>query len=98
MKLHNHFLKDDISKASEEYWRAMEALSNTMTLMNQGRISEAKHVSIGITKALHEQEKLTDKKRQSVKEKNLSNIESLIEELEAKGVHIRVVRGLHHEQ
>lgn len=85
MNFTKHFSPLDISKASEEYWCAMDLLSNIMTKLQQGEIEAAKQRSIDLLKSIHELSKMSSEKYG--KDRN-----EFINRLNTSGVHIELVR------
>jgi len=53
MNIEEHFLPEDITKASEEYWSILELMTKIMTLINEGELESAKHHSFDLTLSLH---------------------------------------------
>ncbi|WP_121615249.1 hypothetical protein [Virgibacillus halodenitrificans] len=92
MKLENHFLPEDISDASKEYWAVLDLMAAIMRKINDSDIEIAKHFSIDLTKSLHELTKLSDKKYKQ------DRYQEMINEMKEQGIHIELVRGLMHER
>lgn len=62
MKLHNHFLSSDLEQASREFHCTKDLLVEINRNLRHGKIEKAKHLSIDLTKSLHELTKLAEKK------------------------------------
>ncbi|MYL45017.1 hypothetical protein GLV94_05130 [Virgibacillus halodenitrificans] len=92
MKLENHFLPEDISDASKEYWAVLDLMAAIMRKINDGDIEIAKHFSIDLTKSLHELTKLSGKRYKQ------NRYQEIVNRMKDQGIHIEVVRGLMHEQ
>ncbi|MFC2948570.1 hypothetical protein [Virgibacillus sediminis] len=86
MKIEDHFLPEDIKRASEEYWCVMDLLSDVMDNVFAGDIEMAKHRSIDLLKSIHELSKMSDKKTATDRRLEMVN------ELNAAGVNIELVR------
>lgn len=86
MRLHEHFLKDDLDKASEEYHCFKDCLSLMVTHIEDGNIELAKQRSIDVTKSLHELSKLADKKNKADKQN------MLVQYMIQNGISIQVLR------
>ncbi|WP_164219311.1 hypothetical protein [Virgibacillus sp. YIM 98842] len=63
MRLHKHFMPEDLKQASKESWCAKDLLQLISELLEAGEVEKAKHYSTDLTKSLHELSKLADKKR-----------------------------------
>ncbi|CDQ41475.1 hypothetical protein [Virgibacillus salexigens] len=86
MKLENHFLQADISKASEEFYRSLGLLSSIMNHVNEGNLSKAKHLSTDLTMSLHKMEKMSSDKY------NADQFHSVIQDLVNSGASFQIVR------
>lgn len=86
MKLHKHFLPEDIRHASEEYWCVMDLLTEIMTKLQNGEMESAKHRSIDLTKSLHELSMLSGKKY------TIDRRNEIVNQMNAAGVHVELVR------
>lgn len=91
MKLHKHFLKEDLYDASKEF----NCFKDCLVLMNEqvecGDIEKAKQLSIDVTKSLHELSKMAHKKMQTDRSIDLIN------QLKQRGINIQVIRGFMHD-
>lgn len=87
MKLHEHFLKEDLYQASKEFNCFKDCLELTMIHANNGDVELAKQRSIDVTKSLHELSKMAYKKTQ-VDRRN-----EMVRQLQQRGIDIQVVRG-----
>lgn len=65
MRLHKHFMPEDLKQASQESWCAKDLLQLISELLESGEVERAKHYSADLTKSLHELSKLADKKRKA---------------------------------
>ncbi|MEN2765800.1 hypothetical protein [Ornithinibacillus xuwenensis] len=63
MKLHQHFLPQDLKQASEEYWCVVDLLEVITKDIQKGDIELAKHRSTDLTRSLHEMSQLAHKKQ-----------------------------------
>lgn len=89
MKLHKHFLDNDIKQASYEYWKHLDLMSSVARYMAIGDIKNAKLLSVELTKAIHEMDKLNDKKLQ------LDRHNEIVKMMNEQGVQIQFLRGIH---
>lgn len=87
MKLHEHFLKEDLYQASKEFNCFKDCLELTMIHAKNGDVELAKQRSIDVTKSLHELGKMAYKKTQ-VDRRN-----EMVRQLQQRGIDIQVVRG-----
>lgn len=91
MKLHKHFLPQDLPQASKEYWCFKDLLLKITTEIENGNIEKAKHHSLDLTRSLHELSRLSAKKYEQEK------VNHLIEQMGVAGINVQVIRKLHHE-
>lgn len=91
MKLHKHFLPQDLEKASREYHCYKDLLIRMQVEADSGRMEQAKLTSIDLTKSLHELNKLLEKKYQHEKMLRVAEM------MGTAGVHVQVVRKMLHE-
>jgi len=63
VKLHNHFLKEDLEQASKEFECVKDLLIAINDEVQSGNMEKAKHLSIDLTKSLHELSRLAEKKK-----------------------------------
>lgn len=89
MKLHKHFLENDIKQASYEYWKHLDLMSSVARYMAIGDVKNAKLLSVELTKAIHEMDKLNDKKLQ------LDRRNEIVKMMNEQGVQIQFLRGIH---
>ena len=92
LRLHQHFLPEDLEQASKQYWCLIDLLTVITKEIQRGDIVAAKYRSTDLTRSLHELSKLADKK-QVVDRHN-----ALVQQMIHDGVHIQVIRRLHHER
>ncbi|MGJ9460074.1 hypothetical protein [Oceanobacillus sp. CF4.6] len=86
MKLEQHFLPNDISEASKEYWCALDLLCMTMANLEEGNIEKAKSLSVDLLNSLHGLTNMSEKKIQTDKMKYFA------QHLNSSGIHIELVR------
>jgi len=88
MRLHDHFLPEDLEQASREHWCAKELLDRISLLTDVGEIEKAKHLSIDLTRSLHELSRLSDKK------KEMDKVKRLFEQMNMNGINVQVIRRI----
>jgi len=66
MNIEEHFLPEDITKASEEYWSILELMTKIMTKINNGELETAKHYSTDLAMALQKLTKLSSERYMSM--------------------------------
>jgi len=71
MKLHDHFLNNDLDQASREYHCSRDLIVLIRKNLIDGNISESKRLSIELTRSLHELERLSAKKLEQDKVNHL---------------------------
>lgn len=86
MKLHEHFLKEDLYQASKEFNCFKDCLELTMIHVNNGDVELAKQRSIDVTKSLHEMSKLAQKKN-DIERRNM-----LVRHMQQQGIDIQLIR------
>src|SRR5699024_7627857 len=91
MKLHNHFLPDDMEEASKEFWCIKDLIIKLKLQLDRGNTEGAKHTSIDLTKSLHELTKLSEKKYRQEKNQEAVNL------MAVTAVHFEVLRRLNNE-
>jgi len=92
MKLHRHFLPQDLNQASREYHCTRDLLIKVSHELQHGNIEKAKHLSIDLTRSLHELERLADNKHEQDK------VNHLIEMMGTSSIHaIHRFRGVGNE-
>lgn len=91
MKLHEHFLPNDLYNASKEFHSFKDCLELVTAHIDNGDVELAKHRSVDMIKSLHELTKLARKKNE-VERRN-----KFLEQMGAAGVNIQVVRMYRHE-
>lgn len=91
MKLHKYFLPEDLEQASREFWCLKDLLLKITADIENGEIEKAKHLSIDLTRSLHELSRLSSKKHE------MDKVNYLMEQLGAAGMNIQVIRKLKNE-
>lgn len=86
MRLHEHFLKSDLHQASREFWCVKDVLKAIHEELSKGNAEKAKHLSIELTRSLHELSRLADKKYE------MDRINRLVEQMGTAGINIEVLR------
>ena len=87
MKLHKHFLQQDMVQASKEYHSYKDLLAIVDRELDRGDIESAKHRATDMLLSLQELSKLSYKKY------NLERQNKLMEQMGAAGISIQLVRG-----
>jgi len=91
MKLHEHFLPEDMKEASKEFWCIKDLIIKLKLQLDRGNTEGAKHTSIDLTKSLHELTKLSEKKYRQEKNQEVVNL------MAVTAVHFEVLRSLNNE-
>jgi len=91
MKLHKHFLPEDLGQASREFWCIKDLLQKITFLIEEGEIEKAKRLSIDLTRSLHELSRLSAKKYEQ------DQMNQIVEMMGSAGINVQVIRKLHHE-
>lgn len=91
MRLHEHFLPQDMIEASKEFWCVQDLLMQLEMELENGQVHDAKMTSVDLKKSLQELTKLAEKRYQKEK------MNQIAEMMGAAGIHIEVIRKLHHE-
>lgn len=86
MRLHEHFLNEDLHTASKEYHCFKDCLELTVLHLENGDVELAKQRSIDVTKSLHELSKLADKKNKADKQ------DMLVQHMIQQGINIQFIR------
>lgn len=92
MKFEKHFLPNDISQASSEYWCAMDMLTRTLEKLQAGNIEGAKQDSTDLLKSIHELSKMSSEKHQ------IDRVNKMVNQLNTSGVHVELLRRQLHDQ
>lgn len=91
MRLHKHFLPQDLAKASKHYHCLIDCLELVTLHLNKGNVELAKQRSIDVTRSLRELCKLAEKKYE------VDRMNFYTEMMGASGINVQVIRKLHHE-
>ncbi|MGM8212601.1 hypothetical protein ACLIBH_07385 [Virgibacillus sp. W0430] len=93
MKLHEHFLPNDLYEASKEFHSFKDCLALVTAHIDKGEIEIelAQHRSVDMIKSLHELVQLARKKNE------IDRRNRLLEQMGAAGINIQVVRMYKHE-
>lgn len=91
MKLHKHFLPEDMVKASQEFHSVKDCLQLINLHLRVGDIHYAEERTKDMLFSLQELSRLADKKESK------SKFDSLLEYLQARGINAQVVRMIKHE-
>lgn len=91
MRLHKHFLKEDLGQASRQYHCFKDCLKLMISHLQNGEIERAKQRSIDVTRSLHELSRLSAKKYEQ------DQMNQIVEMMGSAGINVQVIRKLHHE-
>jgi len=90
MNLHEHFLQQDLVRASKEYKSYKDCMKHVQADMEKGDIETAKHYTIDMLRSIQELSKLSDKK-------NIANRHKLMYQGMPTVSHIELTRRFNHE-
>lgn len=86
MRLHKHFLPQDLGQASKQYHCFKDCLELMIRHLENGEMEKAKHRSIDVTRSLHELSRLSAKKYE------MDKVNQLVEQMGVAGLNIQVIR------